>query len=244
MCLPSTPLQEHRSLKADFDGTGTSMPPASQVPGSVNSRMKQRRPVRTLLLMLAAGAAVNVLVTWGTLLVGRQVDPQPTSPLVIPPVWPAWGSSDWLPPDQHNRIDTWWARIDKVIPTVTGESLPPLGRAYEGVLGWPMRSMGWRCVDWFVVGEDRAQRELRYGWRLPGTNSFSTSVLPLRPLWPGFAVNTVFYAAITALLWAVPRQLQKWRRRQRGVCEGCAYPRSGLPPSTPCPECGAMNTPA
>ena len=63
--------------------------------------------------------------------------------------------------------------------------------------------------------------------------------MPLTPLWPGFAINTVFYAAILWMLFAAPFALRRRRRIKRGLCPTCGYDlrgRSGE--STLCPECG------
>jgi hypothetical protein len=59
--------------------------------------------------------------------------------------------------------------------------------------------------------------------------------LPIRPLWSGLAVNTVFYGCLIAAIawlagWAV-----RANRRRRGLCEVCKYPR-GVSPV--CTECG------
>jgi hypothetical protein len=59
--------------------------------------------------------------------------------------------------------------------------------------------------------------------------------IPLRPLWPGFAINTLFYAAILWLLFAAPFALRRRRRIARGLCPACAYP-VGVSPV--CTECG------
>jgi hypothetical protein len=59
--------------------------------------------------------------------------------------------------------------------------------------------------------------------------------LPLRPIWPGFAINTLFYAAILWLLFALPGALRRWRRIKRGLCPACAYP---VGASDLCTECG------
>jgi hypothetical protein len=59
--------------------------------------------------------------------------------------------------------------------------------------------------------------------------------LPLQPIWPGFAINTIFYAAILWLLFAVAGSIRRWRRRRRGLCPGCAYP---VGASDVCSECG------
>ncbi|HMN40086.1 MAG TPA: hypothetical protein PKE29_04520 [Phycisphaerales bacterium] len=71
----------------------------------------------------------------------------------------------------------------------------------------------------------------------------------MRPLWPGFALNTIFYAAVAWGLWRggwqIPLAIRRRRRRAKGLCIRCGYDRSGLPasPPSPCPECGAPPTP-
>ncbi len=59
-------------------------------------------------------------------------------------------------------------------------------------------------------------------------------LLPLRPTWPGFAINTLFYAAI---LWLLPGSfaLRRFLRVKRGLCPKCAYP---MGESSVCTECG------
>ena len=67
--------------------------------------------------------------------------------------------------------------------------------------------------------------------------------LPLRPLWPGFAVNTVFYAVILWGLFAGPFVVRRWRRIRRGLCPKCAYDLRGTRggAATACPECGCLH---
>ena len=55
------------------------------------------------------------------------------------------------------------------------------------------------------------------------------------PLWPGFAVNTLFYAAILWLLIPGPFALRRFVRLRRGLCPKCAYP---MGESSVCTECG------
>jgi hypothetical protein len=67
--------------------------------------------------------------------------------------------------------------------------------------------------------------------------------VPAWPLWPGFAVNTLFYAAILWLLFAARLLLPWWRRRRRirrGLCPACAYP---VGTSPVCTECGKAVAP-
>ncbi len=59
--------------------------------------------------------------------------------------------------------------------------------------------------------------------------------LPLRPLWPAFAINTVFYATILWLLIPGPFAMRRFIRHRRGQCRACGYPAGE---SAACSECG------
>jgi len=67
-------------------------------------------------------------------------------------------------------------------------------------------------------------------------------VLPLRPMCHGFAINTLFYAAILWLLFAAPGLGRRRIRIRRGRCAACGYDLRGHPPPASgdrtCPECG------
>ena len=68
-------------------------------------------------------------------------------------------------------------------------------------------------------------------------NSSYPWFLPYLPVWPGFAVNTIFYAAIFWLLFAIPGWLRRRRRIKRGLCPACGYDLRASGGN--CPECGA-----
>ncbi len=55
------------------------------------------------------------------------------------------------------------------------------------------------------------------------------------PLWLGFAVHTLLYAAILWLLIGSLVVLRRCIRVKRGLCPACAYPRGE---SDVCSECG------
>ncbi len=65
-------------------------------------------------------------------------------------------------------------------------------------------------------------------------------MLPVLPIWPGFAINTVFYAMILWGLFATPFALRRWRRLKRGLCVKCGYDLRGRPQGSTCPECGSI----
>ena len=68
-------------------------------------------------------------------------------------------------------------------------------------------------------------------------------LLPIQPLWPGFAMNTIFYAVILSAAWllfAFPIALRRRRRIKRGLCPACAYP---VGTNSVCTECGKQVKP-
>ncbi|MCI0364362.1 MAG: hypothetical protein L0219_10795 [Phycisphaerales bacterium] len=93
------------------------------------------------------------------------------------------------------------------------------GRITVGMLnriecGWPSRSI--------VIDVNRSTPTL-------------PSYADCRPLWPGFAINAIFYAAILWLLFAAPGSVRRRRRIKRGLCPACAYP---VGENATCTECG------
>ena len=74
------------------------------------------------------------------------------------------------------------------------------------------------------------------GWRAAGSlgQIGKTEHVPLIPVWPGFAINTIFYAAILWLPFG-PFELRRSGRLDRGLCPTCAYP---MGQSAVCTECG------
>jgi hypothetical protein len=67
--------------------------------------------------------------------------------------------------------------------------------------------------------------------------------LPFRPIWPGFLINTLVYAALLWLIFLAPFAARRMLRRRRGLCEKCAYPVGTWGGSSVCTECGAAVRP-
>ena len=102
----------------------------------------------------------------------------------------------------------------------------------DSVNDWLWRANGKIACPFGIKLSDRPE---------PGSfDQASPRILPLRPIWPGFAINTVFYVATLWLLFAAPFRMHRVIRRRlrikRGVCPACAYPIGNSPV---CTECGA-----
>lgn len=71
-------------------------------------------------------------------------------------------------------------------------------------------------------------------------------ILPLKPIWSGFALNTIFWAVVIASAhwaWACAVTQPRIRRRysqRRCVVRRCGFPLAGAPR---CPECGTEQLP-
>jgi hypothetical protein len=59
-------------------------------------------------------------------------------------------------------------------------------------------------------------------------------------IWPGFAINTIFYAAMLWMLWIAPGKIRRFIRVKRHRCPACGYQIDSAPGIGPvCSECGA-----
>ena len=109
--------------------------------------------------------------------------------------------------------------------------------------GWPYRTLESKHVQVNVTG-GRVPLDFKPAVTLPANLHFLRvdearyRTLPLRPIWPGFAINTLFYAAIIWLLTFGPFAARRFFRNKRGHCIKCGYDLRGTSGGV-CPECGA-----
>lgn len=108
--------------------------------------------------------------------------------------------------------------------------------------GWPLPALWHRTVydgrsgPWgyadrgaVLIGALHARA---YEWQM------GPLYLPYLPLWRNLLADTALYGAAWALLLLAWAGVRTATRRRRGLCPVCAYDLSGLPPASPCPECG------
>ncbi len=106
----------------------------------------------------------------------------------------------------------------------------------EDARGFPLRSL--RCSFYPLYGPSYTYDAVD-GIKLPDSRCvhrwLEHRLLPVRPLWAGFTINTLFYAAGLWLLFGGAFKLRRFIRVRRSLCPGCAYP---MGESDDCSECG------
>ena len=209
------------------------------------------RPRAAILISLALGATVNLAAAWSLALWA----PGPTAARVrgaqitIPNTWPHPVPAHWGPPD-FAQVRTVFGLTREHLFTGyrSGDYLSTAGLEVHRA-GWPLRTLKWEArfdrQEFRVRPRDTlAAYWLRDGiepppW-LPTSDGATWRRLPVRPLPAGLAANTALFAAASWAFVFGPGKLRRWRRRRRGWCERCAYPR-GV--SDACTECGATLPP-
>jgi hypothetical protein len=227
--------------------------------------MKRPRPRmnRLLLLLLAyavGGAIINVAVAWGCTLCinpwkGVWLRAQRSAPANTRPIDPEYVSLTVVRASRSGATDieitwhrsTFFPYVDEsplsLVPAWTGLQEPsaPLLVAEFTIVeirGWPVTALWTSHTNTFPTGSLQTRHGLRTAWtrRIPLINGAKYKVaLPLQPIWPGFAINTLFYAGVLWVMCAVSLALRRMIRRRRGQCPACAYP---IGSSTVCTECG------
>lgn len=168
------------------------------------------------------------------------------------------------PPVPGQTPDEWWmlyrGALTDVEPTWTLTDLTNAVRTAEprnadcyrmsasflmdcSSVGWPLRAVRLLSINKFSGGISdpmitKSGNILGVSWNIPND-------LPIKPIWPGFLINTSLYTlawliAIEVLSRAI-RKYQCVRRLQRGLCVNCRYDLKGTPVDVPCPECGATH---
>ncbi len=188
-----------------------------------------KRRLLIVAVFLLAGAVVNVAVAWGFVITSQKrssisIVPWPDSeaksdwPLAVPDDWPSWAN--------YSGGSASVGRTMTAAGTVDWRY-----QIFVHQTGLPLRSVEYHALATFSLDFQRSERTSVAAWQ---TGTF-VGTLPLRPIWPGFAVNTLFYAAALWLLIPGPFALRRFIRVKRGLCPACAYPRGE---SDVCSECG------
>lgn len=215
------------------------------------------RRVRLALAVLAVGVVLNVTVAWMCAAWLEPPSGEYTSSFqpgrywavrwregvgltLVTSSWSSgWGRGKGRPPIAVDRHLPNWAAPTPPDPSldVTVES-----QHIDSASGWPYLAMASGILIRFRDDPPQTLTVETSGIAIGplGINEDSRAY-PLRPIWPGFALNTLFYTLVGALFWfgfiEGSRRFCRLIRRMRGHCQKCGYDLRNRT-SMGCPECG------
>ena len=211
-----------------------------------------------LVVFLLLGAIVNVAVAWASSVLIGFAETNSDIRAYRSSTVGAWNV------ETYSRISAFrvdWLRSRKSTPNHSVGPLPedlvPIWIAYDPELnenrkvelwdaearGWPLLALWSKPRSWYeALDGTRHHLPTEGAIELPlspftGGMVFYPKVLPLRPIWTGFASNTLFYAVILWMLWSSPFAATRFIRRRRGLCPKCGYDLRGTAQMI-CSECG------
>ena len=186
-----------------------------------------------LVVFLLLGAVGNVGVAWGCaawspLIYDRTADLEyrfADDPKRPASTWPM------------QRYTTSGLRVTAHIRT---GSPPPDDWSWKLIwmAGWPYAALTGDGLWSRVASGEIRQVQVTTGIQISSEKATEPRVLPLRPILPGFAINTLFYAAVLWTLTLGPFAARRIIRRKRGRCAKCGYDLRAAEHDA-CPECGA-----
>ena len=193
-----------------------------------------------IVVLLIIGAIVNIAVAWGCAAWSEiHVTTVRTDQGFIRRAWQHnFGDDQQFGFDRigrFNRRRGFGVRWDRLHATYRSTGAIAVRSYFQ--MGWPdyavegwyeltgleERAMRWSHHPGVSIGKGDSRRPLVFAWR---------------PIWPGFAINTIFYATILWLLTLGPFTARRMIRRKRGHCIKCGYDLRGTSGGV-CPECGA-----
>ncbi len=206
-----------------------------------------------LALFLVLGAIINVAVAWGCCLYGyrdtqtsaqHRRDPTPDDLSWWRSVNPPPGVGEPFEVQPMRVLGYWETRYlghGPVFTPATGQPYEITSSANWNEAGWPVRSLKgvWFGIPNTSNGKWTNETRGAFKFQVDVITNLSpkrSAYLPWHPRWPGFAINTLFYAFILWLMFAAPFALRRRRRIKRGLCVKCAYP---VGTNEVCTECGA-----
>ncbi len=199
-----------------------------------------RSLTRACVVCLLCGVVINVAVAWGcalgldlssaTLATGTD-GPDGLGDTWVVRVWTRTGSVR-VSSQRFVGVHSSDTRATELVPAWTGYRVPlpqyeSRTESYESrfaeAWGWPLLSMWYQTDKAFSP-----HRTIRAGLPVAGR------VLPLRPIWIGFAGNSALFA-LGVLLLSCPFTTRRFSRLWHDRCVKCGYP-IGVSPR--CTECG------
>jgi hypothetical protein len=204
-----------------------------------------RRRITLIVLLLVGGAIVNVAVAWGCAMRSWSFFGEPSEIQISD--WPRLAPSGFAPAQRLSTDGKLGFR--QVVASAEGKTRylesewPGFGAGDKPFWIQSVNQCGLPCLSLEWMMHYPADPSAMSGWQIGGIapptwirdSADLSKRLAYEPIWPGFAFNTIFYAAILWLLFFAPGALRRTIRRRRGLCPACAYP---IGTSPVCTECG------
>jgi len=176
-------------------------------------------------LLLILGVVTTLGVAWG-LAFGdwptEQVDSE-SAPREFWAWWRAHVPTDWaIHPGGFATFASHACEVRLGTEYSEGESASrgTLGNnATQFLVGWPCRSMS----GGMLVDRSTREVQLKAAMYVEGFWFVPNARLPLRPIFPGFLINTLFYAAMWFGIFFGVATLRRLVRKKRGRCVKCGY---------------------
>src|SRR5579862_6120484 len=203
---------------------------------------------RAVLAWVTIGVTINVTLTLGVIWIAPS-DYEGfgwSSPLPQSPEWPHPPPSDWsqVPQIRTTHLGLGWSVAQFYDSTPAPRSRDEYKDQHHFVMqdfgyGFPSTWLcRWRTSTSTLPGTGTTRAD--HGVWIGVLPVFGLVLVPYVPFWPGFALNTIFYAAIAWGLWQIPLAIRRRRRRRLNRCVKCGYDLKGLAPASACPECGGI----
>jgi hypothetical protein len=210
--------------------------------------------IERLALCSALGIVVTIAVAWGCE-VSRQPFGGATLWSMRTPGGEGW--SYWVDRRQgtlriyrvfsDDRVETWiapapwrpaprWSAVHEPASAAVRQRQDYV-QGVERASGWPFVAMRSDNSSLFARWPGT---QLQDGWEVRPpvqADGEAAIILPLRPIWPSFAIDVMAYGAAAFMLLFGPGFVRRAMRRRRGACVRCGYDLRGTTGGV-CPECG------
>ncbi|MEE9129210.1 MAG: hypothetical protein V3T84_04265 [Phycisphaerales bacterium] len=199
-----------------------------------------KRRLFKLVVFLLLGAVVNVAVTWGCAAWSKLhvTTVRGDQGFIRRACQHNFGDDQRITFDgfhEFNRLRGFGVRWDRHHASYKNSGAMAVRSYFQ--MGWPDYAVeGW--YEFVGIGDLATHWSHHPRVWLGNGETWRPLILAFRPLWPGFAINTIFYATILWMSFLGPFVARRFVRHKHGHCIKCGYDLRGAEHEV-CPECAS-----